>query len=113
MCVHLRQCNATSGGLTRFAATLQHTIAPQLTEQGAYFARYFADGAHPLYDYVVFMLIGSFLGALSVQVEDGRCFGCHSRSARIAPIRALRSAIWVFNLDAWRIGTVDPKQPLG
>jgi uncharacterized membrane protein YedE/YeeE len=58
-----------SGGLTRFAATLQHAIAPQLTEQGAYFARYFAGGAHPLYDYVVFMLIGvlvgSFLGALS------------------------------------------------
>ncbi len=52
-----------SGGLTRFVAWVQHGIFPEATEQSAYFARYFADGIHPLNDYVVFMVVGLLIGA--------------------------------------------------
>ena len=47
-----------SGGMTRFVAWVQHGLFPAATEQSAYFGSYFADGAHPLYDYVVFLLVG-------------------------------------------------------
>jgi hypothetical protein len=33
------------------------------TEQSAYFGKYFADGAHPLNDYVVFLLVGLLVGS--------------------------------------------------
>ena len=52
-----------SGGMTRFVAWVQHGLFPAATEQSAYFGRYFADGAHPLYDYVVFLMVGLLLGA--------------------------------------------------
>jgi hypothetical protein len=52
-----------SGGLTRFVAWIQHGLFPAATEQSPYFSSYFADGAHPLYDYVVFLLVGLLIGA--------------------------------------------------
>ena len=52
-----------SGAMTRFVAWVQHGLFPAATEQSTYFANYFADGAHPLNDYVVFMLIGLLIGS--------------------------------------------------
>ena len=52
-----------SGGMTRFVAWVQHGIFPAATEQSAYFGRYFADGAHPLNDYVVFLMVGLLIGS--------------------------------------------------
>jgi len=52
-----------SGAMTRLVAWVQHGLFPVATEQSAYFGRYFADGAHPLNDYVVFLLIGLLIGA--------------------------------------------------
>lgn len=52
-----------SGGMTRFVAWIQHGLFPAATEQSAYFGRYFTDGVHPLYDYVVFLLVGMLIGA--------------------------------------------------
>jgi hypothetical protein len=52
-----------SGGMTRFVAWIQHGLAPAATENSAYFGRYFADGAHPLNDYVVFLLAGLLIGS--------------------------------------------------
>ncbi len=58
-----------SGALTRIVATLQHWLMPALTERSAYFAPYFAGGANPLNDYLLYLLaglmIGAFTGALS------------------------------------------------
>jgi uncharacterized protein len=58
-----------SGALTRIVATLQHWLMPELTAKSAYFAPYFARGANPLNDYLIYLLIGlmigSFAGALS------------------------------------------------
>ena len=52
-----------SGGMTRLVAWVQHSLFPAATEQSTYFGRYFAGGAHPLYDYVVFLLVGLLIGA--------------------------------------------------
>ena len=52
-----------SGAMTRLVAWVQHGFFPTATEQSAYFAKYFADGAHPLNDYVVFLLIGLLIGS--------------------------------------------------
>ncbi len=52
-----------SGAMTRFVAWVQHGLFPEATEQSVYFGRYFADGAHPLVDYVVFLVAGLLIGA--------------------------------------------------
>jgi uncharacterized membrane protein YedE/YeeE len=52
-----------SGAMTRLVAWVQHSLFPAATEQSAYFGKYFAGGAHPLNDYVVFILIGLLIGA--------------------------------------------------
>lgn len=52
-----------SGALTRFIATVQHWLMPGLTEKSAYFAPYFAGGANPLNNYLVYLLIGVLIGA--------------------------------------------------
>jgi len=52
-----------SGAMTRLVAWVQHGFFPAATEQSAYFAKYFADGAHPLNDYVVFLIIGLLIGS--------------------------------------------------
>jgi len=43
-----------SGALTRLVATLQHWMLPQLTEKSAYLARYFAHGANPLNNWLIY-----------------------------------------------------------
>lgn len=52
-----------SGAMTRLVAWVQHGIAPAATEGSVYFGKYFSDGAHPLDDYVVFLLIGTLIGS--------------------------------------------------
>ncbi len=60
-----------SGGMTRFVAWVQHGLFPAATEQSAYFGKYFADGAHPLNDYVVFLLVGTLIGAFLAALMSG------------------------------------------
>lgn len=60
-----------SGAMTRLVAWVQHGIAPEATEKSAYFARYFADGAHPMNDYVVFLLAGTLIGAFVAAFSCG------------------------------------------
>ena len=57
-----------SGGMTRLVAWMQHGLVPAATEQSEYLGRYFADGAHPLNDYVVFILVGLLAGAFVASV---------------------------------------------
>jgi len=52
-----------SGAMTRLVAWIQHGIFPVATEQSTYFGKYFADGAHPLNDYLLFLLAGLLIGA--------------------------------------------------
>jgi uncharacterized membrane protein YedE/YeeE len=52
-----------SGALTAFAATIQNWISPSLTKSSQYFSAYFANGANPLNDYLVFLVIGLMIGS--------------------------------------------------
>lgn len=61
-----------SGGMTRFVAWVEHGLFPAATEQSEYFGRYFADGAHPLNDYVVFIVVGLLVGAFVAALLAGR-----------------------------------------
>jgi uncharacterized membrane protein YedE/YeeE len=60
-----------SGAMTRLVAWVQHGLFPVATEQSAYFGTYFADGAHPLDDYVVFLLVGLLIGAFVAALRCG------------------------------------------
>ena len=52
-----------SGGITRIVAVTQNWVAPEVTANSEYFSKYFVDGANPLDDYLVYMLLGILLGA--------------------------------------------------
>jgi uncharacterized membrane protein YedE/YeeE len=74
-----------SGAMTRLVAWVQHLLAPVATEQSPYFGKYFADGAHPLNDYVVFLLVGLLIGSFVAAWLAGRL--------RVEVLRGPRSSI--------------------
>ncbi len=54
-----------SGSVARTAAVVAHTVAPEAVEQNGYFQTYYKEGkSHPLYDWIVFEVIGVFIGGL-------------------------------------------------
>jgi uncharacterized membrane protein YedE/YeeE len=61
-----------SGAMTRFVAWVQHGLFPELTERSSHFAGYFADGRHPLDDYLVYLMVGLLLGSLVAAWRAGR-----------------------------------------
>jgi hypothetical protein len=71
--------------MTRFVAWVQHGLFPAATEQSVYFGKYFADGAHPLNDYVVFMMVGLLLGSFVASWLAGEF--------RIEVLRGTRSSV--------------------
>ena len=84
-----------SGGMTRFVAWVQHGLFPAATEQSAYFGNYFADGAHPLYDYVVFLLVGLLIGAFIAAWRTGEL--------RLEVLRGPRASV-VYRLSMALVG---------
>jgi hypothetical protein len=52
-----------SGAMTDFAVWVQNLVAPSLNQTSQYFSRYVANGANPLFDYLVFMGIGIMIGS--------------------------------------------------
>ena len=90
-----------SGAMTRFVAWVQHGLFPAATEQSAYFGKYFADGAHPLNDYVVFLMVGLLLGSFVAAWLSGEL--------RIEVLRGPRSSIayrLASRFGRWRSGRV-------
>jgi len=75
-----------SGAMTRFVAWVQHGLAPQMTEQSAYFSKYFAGGAHPLDDYLVYLMVGLLLGSFAAALFSGRL--------KLEVLRGPRSSIY-------------------
>ncbi len=53
-----------SSAPARLAACLEWCVAPQRTVNSAYFGPWFAGGANPFSYYLVFMFVGTFVGAL-------------------------------------------------
>ncbi|MGB5575892.1 MAG: YeeE/YedE thiosulfate transporter family protein, partial [Woeseiaceae bacterium] len=74
-----------SGATTRLVAWVQHAFFPAATEQSAYFGSYFADGAHPLNDYVVFLLVGLLIGSFVAAWLSGEL--------RVEVLRGPRSSV--------------------
>ena len=61
-----------SGAVARSAAAVSSLLAPVHTEGLSYFARYFEDGNIVMGDWLVFQLIGVFLGGLFGALTAGR-----------------------------------------
>lgn len=58
-----------SGGVGRMMVAGVSQIAPEFVKESAYFGRYVADGANPIFNYLVFLglgvLLGGYLGAFT------------------------------------------------
>lgn len=62
-----------SGAVARTSAVLAHAIVPTAVEQNGYYkSMYKPGGAHPLYDWIVFQVIGIFIGGLVAVITANR-----------------------------------------
>jgi hypothetical protein len=62
----------SSGAANRFAIGAAHLIAPKTIEASAYFAQYVGPGKHVLDDWLVFEVLGVFLGGALGAFSAGR-----------------------------------------
>ena len=82
-----------SGMMTRLVATVQHWLLPGMTEKSAYFSGYFAHGAHPLNDYLSFLMIGLLAGAFTASMLCGDFRFVVQRGPRISALGRLVYAL--------------------
>jgi uncharacterized membrane protein YedE/YeeE len=62
----------SSGAVTRLAVGAAHLVAPKTVEANAYFSQYVGPGKHVLDDWLVFELLGVFLGGALGAYSAGR-----------------------------------------
>ena len=62
----------SSSAPTRLAVAAAHTVAPLAIEANGYLGKYVADGKNALNDWMVFEVIGVFLGGLLAAFSAGR-----------------------------------------
>ncbi len=74
-----------SGAFSAFVAWIAHAIAPKWTESNGYLGDYIGDGSsHPLKSWLVFEVLGVFVGALLSGVLAGRVKRCIERGPRVS-----------------------------
>ncbi len=62
-----------SGAFARTAAVIAHPVSPAAVENSGLFKEYYGPGkGHPLNEYLVFMVVGVFLGGLAGVFTAGR-----------------------------------------
>ncbi|MFH1438156.1 MAG: YeeE/YedE thiosulfate transporter family protein [Pseudomonadota bacterium] len=61
-----------SGAASRFGAYVTASLAPEHAGTSAYFSAYFSEGASPLNSWIVFGVLGIFLGGVVGSVTAGR-----------------------------------------
>ncbi len=61
-----------SGAFARVLYTGMHAIAPDHVESSSYMGKYFTYGANPLNNYLVFVVLGTFVGGLVSGILSGR-----------------------------------------
>jgi uncharacterized membrane protein YedE/YeeE len=79
-----------SGGIARIAAWAVGVVAPAHTQQSAYFGRW---GTNPLAYYLVFMLVGVFVGGLFSALAGNRIELVVERGAAVTPRLRLALAL--------------------
>lgn len=63
----------SSGAATRAGIAAAHAVAPETVEANPYFGQYVGEGKPPIFDdWLVFMVIGVFLGGLTGALSAGR-----------------------------------------
>lgn len=62
----------SSGAVTRLAVGAAHLVAPKAIEANAYFSQYVGPGKHVLDDWLVFEVLGVFLGGALGAYSAGR-----------------------------------------
>lgn len=77
----------SSGAVTRIAVAGAHLVAPKAVETNAYFSQYYGPGKHVLEDWLVFEVLGVFLGGALGAYSAGRMKlgidkGAHTTTAR-------------------------------
>jgi uncharacterized protein len=82
-----------SGAATRFAAFAADLVAPKAVESNAYFSQYFGPGRHVLGDWLVFEVLGVFLGGALGAYSAGRMKLGVDRGPRVPAGRRLALAL--------------------
>jgi uncharacterized membrane protein YedE/YeeE len=62
----------SSGAVTRIGVMISHAITPDAVEANGYFQQYFANDTHILDNWLVFLVLGVFLGGLFGAYSAGR-----------------------------------------
>jgi uncharacterized membrane protein YedE/YeeE len=73
-----------SGAAARIGLTALDAAAPEHAAANAYFARTLEEGGHPLNDWLVFMVLGTFVGGLVSSMLGGRLKAGVTRGPRIS-----------------------------
>ncbi len=83
----------SSSAPTRLAVGAAHLVAPAATERNAYFAQYVGPGKKVLEDWLVFEVLGVFLGGLVGAYSAGRLKGEVIRGEGVSKGRRIALAI--------------------
>ena len=62
----------SSGAVTRLGVGAAHLVAPEAVENSSYMAKYFTAGTHILDNWLVYLVLGVFLGGLIGAYTGGR-----------------------------------------
>ncbi|MFZ5865388.1 MAG: YeeE/YedE thiosulfate transporter family protein [Thermodesulfobacteriota bacterium] len=82
-----------SGAVSRTAAVVGHAVAPEAVEQNGYFGSFYKGGKNPLVDWMVFEVIGVFIGGLIAALTGGRMKLTVAKGPHISSGRRLAMAL--------------------
>lgn len=82
-----------SGAVTRLSIGAAHLVAPRAVESNRYFSQYVGPGKHVLEDWLVFEVLGVFLGALLAAYSAGRLRPGIDRGPSISRAKRLAFAL--------------------
>ncbi len=74
----------SSGAFARLLYTGMHVVVPEHVEGSAYMGKYFNDGANPLNNFLVFLILGVFVGGLVSGLSAGRVKKIVEKGPRIS-----------------------------
>ena len=83
----------SSGAVTRFAVAGAHLVAPNAVEANPYFSQYYGPGKHILEDWLVFEVLGVFLGGALGAYSAGRMKLGIEKGAHVTTARRLVLAV--------------------